>query len=74
MASSPEPPRTLRRIHYTFVLSLADEDEILEANIEEGIDNVLETVGFVDNPEGTEFDLELFKKVVVGDESDPDAA
>jgi hypothetical protein len=53
-----------REIHYTFVLRLEREDELLEGAIEDGIDNVLETVSFVENPEGTHWDLELFRKLV----------
>jgi hypothetical protein len=56
----------MREIRYTFVLRLEREDEPLEGAIEDGIDNVLETVGFVENPEGTHFDLELFRKVMEG--------
>ena len=54
----------MREIRYTFVLQLPEEDELLEAGIEDGLDNVLETVSMVENPAGTTFDLCLYRKVV----------
>lgn len=54
----------MREIHYTFVLKLPHEDELLEGEFEDGLTHLLETISEMDNPDGTEFDVTLFQKAV----------
>lgn len=54
----------MREVHYTFVLKLPAEDEILEGEFEDGLYYILEGTGHIDNPNGTEFTVDLFEKVV----------
>jgi hypothetical protein len=56
---------TAREIHYTFVLVMAHEDEEFEGQFEDGLDNILETAGYIGSK--TDWDLDLHKKVVSGD-------
>lgn len=53
-----------REIHYTFVYRAAREDELLEGEFEDGLTHLLETLEFIENPEGTPFEVTLFQKLI----------
>lgn len=54
----------MREIHFTFIYRASKEDEEFEDEFTDGLVNILETVGLIDNPNGIEYTIDLTEKLI----------